>query len=118
MCHLVVERYSYCRCVYYEHDLDKCAKFGERGHEVEKVKERTILVGQACGVHSEYPYVYGVLVDEAGGDSEFGGSSQPLGSRSEDTIRKTPEDDPKVVENLKSLVAAQCDEDILPPSKE
>jgi hypothetical protein len=105
--------------MYYKHDLDKCDKYGEKGHKEGEVKERTILVGQACGVHSEYPYVYGVLVDKSGEDSELGGSSQPRGMRSpQDTIEKIPEDDPKVVENLKSLLAAQYDEDALPLSKE
>jgi hypothetical protein len=114
MCYLVVERYSFCRCVYYQHDLEKCAKFGEKGHERARVKERTVLVGRACGVHSEYPYIDGVLVGEAAIDSEVGISESRGPRLRHETIGNMSEGDREVGNNLKSLVEAQWDVDALP----
>ncbi|KAI6709787.1 hypothetical protein JHW43_007678 [Diplocarpon mali] len=42
MCYIVVERYSVCRCLYYQHSVDMCAAYGQQGHEIQ---EKTILVG-------------------------------------------------------------------------
>ncbi|KAE9375307.1 hypothetical protein N431DRAFT_198739 [Stipitochalara longipes BDJ] len=44
MCYLVVERYSVCRCLYYKHNVDMCAAYGQQGHPIQ---ERTVLVGYA-----------------------------------------------------------------------
>ncbi|KAK0741219.1 hypothetical protein B0T18DRAFT_303442, partial [Schizothecium vesticola] len=49
MCYLLVELYSACRCLYYQHAVDRCAAYGRPGHGVQT---RTILVGYACGDHS------------------------------------------------------------------
>jgi hypothetical protein len=49
MCYQVVELYSACRCLYYQHAVDRCAAYGRPGHRVTK---RTILVGYACQDHS------------------------------------------------------------------
>lgn len=49
MCYLVVERYSVCRCLYYQHSVDMCAAYGTQGHGIQ---ERTVLVGYACEKHS------------------------------------------------------------------
>ena len=46
----VIEVYSACRCAYYQHPVDRCAKYGRSGHDVSK---RTILVGYACSEHSQ-----------------------------------------------------------------
>ncbi|KAH8796397.1 hypothetical protein BGZ57DRAFT_937105 [Hyaloscypha finlandica] len=51
MCYLVVERYSVCRCLYYKHNVDMCAAYGQQGHPIQ---ERTVLVGYACDQHSQY----------------------------------------------------------------
>ncbi|KAG9234325.1 hypothetical protein BJ875DRAFT_376691 [Amylocarpus encephaloides] len=51
MCYLVVEKFSVCRCVYYEHSIDMCAAYGTTGH---KIQERVVLVGYACDVHSNH----------------------------------------------------------------
>jgi len=51
MCYLVVERYSICRCLYYKHRVDACGEYGEQGHPIQ---ERTVLVGYACEMHSQY----------------------------------------------------------------
>ncbi|PMD66174.1 uncharacterized protein K444DRAFT_514103, partial [Hyaloscypha bicolor E] len=40
MCYLVVERYSVCRCLYYKHNVDMCAAYGQQGHPIQ---ERTVL---------------------------------------------------------------------------
>jgi hypothetical protein len=49
MCIQVVEVYAVCRCVYYTHEVDRCALYGQRGH---KVSKRIVDVGYACPDHS------------------------------------------------------------------
>lgn len=49
MCYQLVELYSQCKCLYYQHAVDRCASYGRRGHTV---TQRTILVGYACHLHS------------------------------------------------------------------
>ncbi|KAK3989298.1 hypothetical protein QBC44DRAFT_291488 [Cladorrhinum sp. PSN332] len=49
MCYQLVERYSSCRCLYYQHSVDRCASYGRAGHHIQ---QRTILVGYACSEHS------------------------------------------------------------------
>ncbi|PQE25684.1 hypothetical protein CJF30_00000381 [Rutstroemia sp. NJR-2017a BBW] len=36
MCYLVVERYSVCRCLYYQHSVDMCAAYGTQGHGIQE----------------------------------------------------------------------------------
>ncbi|KAI0189983.1 hypothetical protein EV127DRAFT_453794 [Xylaria flabelliformis] len=50
MCYQVVEVYAACRCLYYQHAVDRCASYGRPGHEISK---RTIPVGYACSVHTQ-----------------------------------------------------------------
>ncbi|KAJ5096329.1 hypothetical protein NUU61_005685 [Penicillium alfredii] len=49
MCYKLVERYSVCRCLYFQHSIDPCSAYGQRGHSVQ---EKTVLVGYACTQHS------------------------------------------------------------------
>lgn len=49
MCYQVVEVYPACRCLYYQHAIDRCAAYGRPGHGVQK---HTIYVGYACSAHS------------------------------------------------------------------
>jgi hypothetical protein len=62
MCYQLVELYSACRCLYYQHAIDRCAAYGRPGHSIET---RTIYVGYACSScssrASEYAssYAYG-----------------------------------------------------------
>ncbi|KAJ6440338.1 hypothetical protein O9K51_06128 [Purpureocillium lavendulum] len=49
MCYQLVELYSACRCLYYQHAIDRCASYGRRGHGIQ---QRTIYVGYACTAHS------------------------------------------------------------------
>ncbi|KAK1750617.1 hypothetical protein QBC47DRAFT_365217 [Echria macrotheca] len=49
MCYQLVELYSACRCLYYQHAVDRCAAYGRPGHGIQR---RTILVGYACSEHS------------------------------------------------------------------
>lgn len=49
MCYQLVEVYSACRCLYYQHAVDRCVGYGRPGHGVEK---RVIYVGYACGAHT------------------------------------------------------------------
>jgi len=58
MCYQVIERYSRCRCLYYKHAIDPCAAHGERGHTTQ---EKTVLVGYACSLHSDYLQDSGVI---------------------------------------------------------
>lgn len=51
MCYQLVELYSACRCLYYQHAVDRCAAYGRPGHGVTR---RTILVGYACQDHSQH----------------------------------------------------------------
>ncbi|KAJ5233353.1 uncharacterized protein N7469_005119 [Penicillium citrinum] len=51
MCYKVVERYSVCKCVYFQHSIDPCSAYGQRGHSVQ---EKTVLVGYACARHSAH----------------------------------------------------------------
>ncbi|KAI1748825.1 hypothetical protein F4782DRAFT_515862 [Xylaria castorea] len=53
MCYQVVEVYSACRCLYYQHAVSRCASYGRQGHSISK---RTIPVGAydfACSEHSQ-----------------------------------------------------------------
>lgn len=57
MCYQLVELYSACRCLYYQHAVDRCAAYGRPGHGIQR---RTILVGYACSEHSRSAnYGYG-----------------------------------------------------------
>lgn len=49
MCYKVVERYSVCKCLYFEHSIDPCSAYGQRGHGIQ---EKTVLVGYTCDKHS------------------------------------------------------------------
>lgn len=49
MCYKLVERYSVCKCIYFQHSVDPCSAYGQRGHSVQ---EKTVLVGYVCAVHS------------------------------------------------------------------
>jgi len=59
MCYQLIEYYSACGCLYYQHAIDRCAAYGRPGHGIEV---REIPVGYACGVHtshsSGYDYQY------------------------------------------------------------
>ncbi|KAI2624851.1 hypothetical protein GGR54DRAFT_629357 [Hypoxylon sp. NC1633] len=50
MCYQLIERYSACHCLYYQHAVDRCAAYGQSGHHV---TTRTILVGYACQKHAQ-----------------------------------------------------------------
>ncbi|TDZ61886.1 hypothetical protein CTRI78_v004017 [Colletotrichum trifolii] len=50
MCYQLFELYSVCRCLYYQHAIDRCAAHGRGGHSIQN---RTILVGYACDAHSQ-----------------------------------------------------------------
>ncbi|KAK1975455.1 hypothetical protein LZ30DRAFT_563087, partial [Colletotrichum cereale] len=50
MCYELVELYSACRCLYYQHAIDRCAAHGRVGHSIES---RIILVGYVCDAHSQ-----------------------------------------------------------------
>lgn len=49
MCYKLVERFSVCKCLYYEHAIDPCEAYGQRGHAFQ---EKTVLVGYVCERHS------------------------------------------------------------------
>lgn len=49
MCYQVTELYAACRCLYYQHAVDRCASYGRRYHDVQK---RVIYVGYACSAHT------------------------------------------------------------------
>lgn len=49
MCYQLIELYSVCRCMYYQHAIDRCASSGDPRHQVER---RQISVGYACPAHA------------------------------------------------------------------
>lgn len=49
MCYQIMEVYSACRCLYYQHAVDRCAAYGRPNHGVEL---REVYVGYACSIHS------------------------------------------------------------------
>jgi len=48
MCYQLVEKYSACRCLYYEHPIERCPQYGRSGHPIAR---RVILVGYCCVEH-------------------------------------------------------------------
>ncbi|KAK4219127.1 hypothetical protein QBC37DRAFT_368129 [Rhypophila decipiens] len=79
MCFQLVELYSACRCLYYQHAVDRCASYGRPGHGIQR---RTMLVGYACSEHSRqhssgYDYDYGQQYS----DSAYHSSSRSSGSK-------------------------------------
>lgn len=62
MCYQLSELYSACRCLYYQHSVDRCAKHQDSSHTI---THRIILVGYACEVHNS------VLAVGEGLDFEF-----------------------------------------------
>ncbi|KAH8763091.1 hypothetical protein F5883DRAFT_113103 [Diaporthe sp. PMI_573] len=61
MCSQVLELYSACRCLYYQHAVERCADYGTRGHGI---TQRTILVGYACIDHSPHSGEYSSEYEE------------------------------------------------------
>ena len=57
MCIKIVERYTFCRCIYYSHAVDACPAYGRRGHAI---KTQEVLVGYDCSRHSVHPVTYSV----------------------------------------------------------
>lgn len=49
----VLELYSACRCLYYQHAVDRSPHYGVRGS---RIIQRTILVGYACWDHSTWDH--------------------------------------------------------------
>ncbi|KAI0890856.1 hypothetical protein F4806DRAFT_485042 [Annulohypoxylon nitens] len=49
MCYQLIERFSDCHCLYYQHAVDRCPDYGKLSHHI---TTRTILVGYACTNHS------------------------------------------------------------------
>jgi hypothetical protein len=80
MCIQVVECYAVCRCVYYIHEVDRCALYGQRGHEV---SERVVDVGYACPDHSAGESLGGRIgmtghARHHGDDAEHSSELQPI----------------------------------------
>jgi hypothetical protein len=46
-----MEVYAACRCLYYQHPVDRCSHYGKSGHAI---KTRSIPVGYACSTHAEW----------------------------------------------------------------
>lgn len=51
MCYQLIELYAACRCLYYQHAVDRCPAYNQPGHSIQR---RTILVGYACSDHSSH----------------------------------------------------------------
>ncbi|EHA48653.1 hypothetical protein MGG_17376 [Pyricularia oryzae 70-15] len=68
MCYQLTELYSSCRCLYYQHAVDRCSSYGRRGHSIQ---QRTIYVGYACAVHSQGHYSTSYSGDDRYSDSGY-----------------------------------------------
>jgi hypothetical protein len=83
MCYQLVERYSACHCLYYQHAVDRCAAYGRPGHGIQR---RTILVGYACSEHtshsSGYDYSQPTEYSDSGYYSGHSGHSSGRSSKS------------------------------------
>lgn len=71
MCHQVVEVYSECKCLYYQHAVDKCTLFPNH-----KITIRIISVGDSCAQHSVEASHQGRNSFSCGSESR--GTSQPI----------------------------------------
>ncbi|CZR58627.1 uncharacterized protein PAC_08519 [Phialocephala subalpina] len=81
MCYLVVERYSVCRCLYYQHSVDYCSAHGTKNHPVQ---ERTVLVGYSCENHTHAEQQAATLWSSGyAGYSDSGYGTRDHGSRRE-----------------------------------
>ena len=47
MCYQVRELYSHCKCIYYDHAVDKCASYGRHG-----IERKVVYVGYTCTIHT------------------------------------------------------------------
>jgi len=68
MCYQLVERYSACHCLYYEHAVDRCPHYGQHGH---KTTRRVILVGYACVYHTSSRGTYSASSQHTYSDSGY-----------------------------------------------
>ncbi|TLD11880.1 hypothetical protein PspLS_11300 [Pyricularia sp. CBS 133598] len=50
---VLTELFTSCRCLYYEHAVDRCSSYGRRGHTIQR---RTLFVGYWCAKHSQNHY--------------------------------------------------------------
>ncbi|KAL8418872.1 hypothetical protein RB594_002176 [Gaeumannomyces avenae] len=76
MCYQLVELYSACKCLYYQHAIDSCASYGRPGHHVQ---QRTIYVGYACSAHSS---TRGTYSSEYSGHDRYSDSGYHSGQSS------------------------------------
>ncbi|KAK3685795.1 hypothetical protein B0T22DRAFT_230463 [Podospora appendiculata] len=73
MCYQVLEVYSACRCLYYQHAVDRCAAYGRPGHGI---TVKTILVGYTCDHHSRGASGYADYSQVQYSDSGYHSSSR------------------------------------------
>lgn len=65
MCYQLVEIYSVCQCLYYQHPIDKCRLYPNHN-----ITQRAILVGYACGKHARDPAMDSDSDSDSNSDSE------------------------------------------------
>ncbi|KAK0377911.1 hypothetical protein CLIM01_04715 [Colletotrichum limetticola] len=82
MYYQLLELYSSCRCLYYQHAVDRCDAYGRPGHTVQL---RTILVGYACLNHT---YSHGQSHDSDSARSKATSSKTTSGIITENFIEK------------------------------
>lgn len=87
MCYQVLELYSACRCLYYQHAVDRCPRYGKRGHSI---TQRTILVGYACFDHSSKSDKYSSQHDDHSYADSGYASRSSNGAQSRNTATPAP----------------------------
>lgn len=87
MCYQVLELYSACRCLYYQHAVDRCPRYGKRGHSI---TQRTILVGYACFDHSSKSDKYSSQRDDHSYADSGYASRSSNGAQSRKTATPAP----------------------------
>jgi hypothetical protein len=98
MCIQVVEVYAVCRCIYYIHEVDRCALYGQRSHEV---SERVVDVGYACPDHSSGS-TYAATTLDADGRIGMTGHARHHGDDAEHSSELRPIDGERVIDRRQS----------------
>ncbi|KAF6805089.1 hypothetical protein CSOJ01_09722 [Colletotrichum sojae] len=86
MCYQIAEHYSSCKCLYYQHAVDRCAHYGRLGHSI---RRETILIGDAYACHN-HDYAQSPRVTTTSEDPLKTGSTEAMDAKSTPRFRLRP----------------------------